>query len=349
MTKDFFTLSQHDRRQALEYASERSGRPAHLLEKDIWVVWALQILFASPLAAELTFKGGTSLSKAYKLIDRFSEDVDLTCDIRKLIPELAGNGELPTSRSQSGKWTQAVRRRLPEWIKERVQPVIEAALTQKKLAIQVEIGGQDHDKLFLHYPALSVGTGYVTPIVTLEFGGRATGEPHQILPVVCDMAEHLPEVSFPAASPCVMSLARTFWEKATAAHVYCVQGRIRGERYARHWYDLAAIARSAYFSDISADHIVATAVTRHKSYFFVEKDSSGNVIEYAAAAQGHLHLVPEGQARAALAEDYAAMLTDRVLLNDALSFERLMLECAEIESTVNKVPLSKKPDISTLL
>lgn len=84
-----------------------------MLEKDIWVVWALRALFTSPLSADLTFKGGTSLSKVYKVIDRFSEDIDLTYDIRKLIPDLIGEGgELPASRSQASKWTQAVRHRL---------------------------------------------------------------------------------------------------------------------------------------------------------------------------------------------------------------------------------------------
>lgn len=98
------------------------------------------------------------------------------------------------------------------------------------------------------------------PVVTLEFGARATGEPHQALPVVCDMDGLLASVSFPTALPLVMSVTRTFWEKATAAHVYCVQGRIRGERYARHWYDLAAIARSQHFDTIVKDRAVAAAV-----------------------------------------------------------------------------------------
>ena len=81
-------LSRIDQAEVLELARARSGRPAHLLEKDVWVVWALAALFDSPLAQHLTFKGGTSLSKAYKLIDRFSEDIDLSCDIRSLIPDL---------------------------------------------------------------------------------------------------------------------------------------------------------------------------------------------------------------------------------------------------------------------
>lgn len=102
MAEYFFDLGRNDRREALEYARAGTGRPTHLLEKDVWVVWTLRALFESPLSADLTFKGGTSLSKVYKIINRFSEDIDLTYDIRKLIPDLIGDGgELPTSRSQA--------------------------------------------------------------------------------------------------------------------------------------------------------------------------------------------------------------------------------------------------------
>ena len=104
MADYFLNLAKSDQREALEFAREKSGRPAHLLEKDIWVVWALDALFSSQLTNDLTFKGGTSLSKVFKIIDRFSEDIDLTFDIRKLIPDLMVNGgELPASRSQANK------------------------------------------------------------------------------------------------------------------------------------------------------------------------------------------------------------------------------------------------------
>jgi len=334
----FFDLSKRDQRDVLEFGRAETGRPAHLLEKDIWVVWTLRALFASPLAADMTFKGGTSLSKVYKVIDRFSEDIDLTYDIRKLIPDLIGEGgELPASRSQASKWTQAVRHRLPDWIMQTVQPVLQVALAHERLDAQLELGGQDRDKLFLRYPALTQGTGYVAPVVTLEFGGRATGEPHQVWPVTCDAAEHMTKVSFPAAAPLVMSVARTFWEKATAAHVFCAQGRIRGERYARHWHDLAAIARSPHFAAVMADRALAEAVARHKSFFFMEKDADGQVIDYMAAVSGHLKIVPEGDARAALAKDYAAMLADELMVGDAMSFDALMDACAALETELNKV------------
>lgn len=343
MTEYFFDLSQEDRREALEYAREQTGRPAHLLEKDVWVVWTLRALFDSPLAADLTFKGGTSLSKVYKVIDRFSEDIDLTYDIRKLIPNLIGEGdELPASRSQASKWTKAVRRRLPDWIRENVQPVIQAALERDGLGAQVDLGGEAGDTLLLRYPDLAQGTGYVAPVVTLEFGARATGEPHQIMPVECDMDGHVPNVTFPTATPLVMSLARTFWEKATAAHVYCVQGRIRGERYARHWYDLVAIALSSHFPDIITDRAVASTVANHKSHFFIEKDTEGNVIDYTAATIGHLKIVPEGEAKLALAKDYVAMLADEVMVGDALAFDLLIDACADLEVKVNRAAVQQR-------
>ena len=81
MADAFLRLDANDRLDALGVAADRLGRPAHLLEKDVWVVWAIQQLFGSPIGTNLVFKGGTSLSKAYRIIDRFSEDVDLTFDI----------------------------------------------------------------------------------------------------------------------------------------------------------------------------------------------------------------------------------------------------------------------------
>ncbi|MBN9232144.1 nucleotidyl transferase AbiEii/AbiGii toxin family protein, partial [Mesorhizobium sp.] len=115
MAEAFLTLSADDRREALAVAADRSGRPLHLLEKDVWIVWTLATLFGSDLGVHLVFKGGTSLSKAYHVIRRFSEDVDLTYDIRAIAPDLVGeNGEaLPKNRSEEKRWSKAVRHRLP--------------------------------------------------------------------------------------------------------------------------------------------------------------------------------------------------------------------------------------------
>lgn len=101
MAESWFSLSRDDQVEALEFAAARIGRPAHLLEKDIWVVWVLSAIYESDLASKLTFEGGTSLSKVYRIIDRFSEDVDLTYDIRELAADLLKQGNpIPDSASQ---------------------------------------------------------------------------------------------------------------------------------------------------------------------------------------------------------------------------------------------------------
>ena len=129
MADSWLTLSREDQAEALEVASAQTGRPPHLLEKDIWVVWTLSAIYESALAEKLTFKGGTSLSKVYKIIDRFSEDIDLTCDIREVVPELLRDGNpIPDSPSQAKKITARVRERLPHWIESEVVPILLSAL-----------------------------------------------------------------------------------------------------------------------------------------------------------------------------------------------------------------------------
>jgi predicted nucleotidyltransferase component of viral defense system len=136
MADAFLRLPVEDRREALNVAATLSGRPAHLLEKDVWVVWALATLYQSALGEHLVFKGGTSLSKAYGVIRRFSEDVDLTYDIRAIAPDLVGGHDeaLPTTRSEERRWSREVRRRLPEWVAQSAQPIIADALAAEALA-----------------------------------------------------------------------------------------------------------------------------------------------------------------------------------------------------------------------
>ncbi|SDJ45940.1 Nucleotidyl transferase AbiEii toxin, Type IV TA system [Variovorax sp. OV700] len=121
---EFFALSAEERLEALVQAADASGRPPHLLEKDIWVVWSLRHIFAAPYASHLVFKGGTSLSKAYGVIQRFSEDVDLTYDIRAIAADLIGDAgtPLPASKIQEKRWSKEIRARLVEWVRTEVVP-----------------------------------------------------------------------------------------------------------------------------------------------------------------------------------------------------------------------------------
>lgn len=332
---DFFGLSREDQREALLVAAERSGRPLPLLEKDVWVVWALNHLFASPHARHLVFKGGTSLSKAYGVIRRFSEDVDLTYDIRAIAPDLVGKSESPwpTTRSQEKKWSKAIRRRLVELVAGELLPDIAKALQAQRLPAKARAEGE---QIFIDYDALGQGTGYVRPSVLLEFGARSTGEPNEPKPVVCDAAAHLNDVSFPKATPQVMRAERTFWEKATAIHVFCAQGSFRGgARFARHWHDVTRLDAAGFADSAAADRELAQAVAAHKSIFFAESAPDGTTIDYGAAVKGALVLLPNGDARTALADDYQRMVEDGLLMDDAEPFGNLLERCQTLTDKVN--------------
>jgi hypothetical protein len=335
MAEAFLRLSAQDRRDVLGVAADRSGRPAHLLEKDVWVVWALAVLYGSLLGEHLVFKGGTSLSKVYKVIRRFSEDVDLTYDIRAIAPDLVADESeaLPKTRSEEKRWSSEVRRRLPEWVAGAAQPVIANALAAEGLAAAIRVEG---DKLFIDYEATTTGSGYVAPVVMLEFGARSTGEPASLRDIACDAAGLVEGVAFPAARPRVMHAERTFWEKATAIHVFCLQERVRGDRFARHWHDVVRLDEAGLAAAAFADRDLAQAVARHKGMFFAERAADRSPIDYAVAVSGGLRLVPAGDALKALEEDYARMVEDGLLLEDAEPFETLMARCADIAERANR-------------
>jgi len=280
---EFFELSASERLEALAQAANASGRPPHLLEKDVWVVWSLRQLFAAPYAPHLVFKGGTSLSKAYGVIKRFSEDVDLTYDIRAIAGDLIGDAgtPLPASKSQEMKWSKEIRTRLADWVTTEVVPRLQQDLGQQGLPATARAEG---DKVFIDYTPLVSGTGYVPPAVMLEFGARSTGEPCELRSVHCDAAAHLSGVEFPEATPQVMRAKRTFWEKATAIHVFCAQGVFRGgDRFARHWHDVTRLDAAGFADSAIADTALAKAVADHKSIFFAEKSLAGEPIDYYAA------------------------------------------------------------------
>lgn len=327
----FHLLPAGDRRDALRVAQEKGTYRAFLLEKDIWVVATLRALFDAPFGRDLVFKGGTSLSKAYGAIRRFSEDVDITYDIRAFAPGLvAGAGEeaLPPTRSQERRWTRAIRARLAEWVKEEARAIVEQSLAVAGFSARVRA---EADELYVSYDPLFEEYAFVRPEVKVEFGARSTGEPRAIRRVSCDAAGFLPELLFPEAGPSVMLAERTFWEKATAMHVYCRQERRRGERLSRHWHDLARLDDAGVADRALADRTLALSVARHKAMFFPEKDAAGDRIDYEAAVSGGLQLVPTGSALEVLADDYGRMVADGMLLGTDESFERLIERCAGIE------------------
>jgi hypothetical protein len=226
--------------------------------------------------------------------------VDVTYDVRELIPELAGDGTLPKTNSQAKKWRDAVDQRLPTWVRDRALPAIEKHVAATGVDMKLSVEGTN---LYIDYEPLSTCTDYVAPRVKIEFGARSTGEPCEERQITCDAAEHLPELEFPAARPRVMLPKRTFWEKATAVHVFC-KTDTQGDRLSRHWHDLVRLDDAGYAEDALNDRTLASAIAGFKGKFFREKDRDGNPIDYTAAVSGALQLVPDAGGLKALEADY---------------------------------------------
>ncbi len=351
MAESWFALSPEDQTEALAVAAAESGWPANLLEKDIWVVWALQTLGTEPQLLEaLTFKGGTSLSKAYGLIDRFSEDVDLTLNIQHLWPEVDLSPAVNSSQAHSRRKTAD--KKLKQWVRETPLPLLQGAATAAGVTLdlvleQPEAGRRQPPTIVIHYqpliPAPDNSSGYVRPTVRLEFGAHSTGEPHGPMPITCEAATHLAMLDFPIARPLVMDARRTFLEKAAAIHVACRRGRWgsgEGERYSRHWYDLDRLARAGIAEPAIRDRFLAVEVAQHKKDFWRATDAVGQPINYFEAMNGNLQLVPTDAGRVALEADYRAMADSGMLRGEVPSFAGLLERIALLEEQCNAIARS---------
>lgn len=328
--RPFLALDLRERRDALLAAADRSGKSPQVLEKDVWVVWALRTLFDSPHGCALAFKGGTSLSKAYQLIDRFSEDVDLTYDIRRLIPLPPNEAEVhPQSNSQADKLTKEVRKKLPEFVKGQILPVLKEVIATEGLPVQASFDAKGSNvDIYLEYESALERAEYIEPRVKLEFGARSTGEPVERKDVVCDAAAFLQGVEFPVATPRVMLAVRTFWEKATLAHAFCSAGG-RADRHSRHWYDLLQVYRR--HPKYCSDREIADQVVRHKSRFLRYKD-----VDYSDVLRGELRLVPQGEHANDLRADFVRMCEGGFLPLESMEFDRVLDGCREVEACINQ-------------
>ncbi|MEI7666945.1 MAG: nucleotidyl transferase AbiEii/AbiGii toxin family protein [Synechococcaceae cyanobacterium ELA263] len=351
MAESWFALSEEDQKEALAVAAAESGWPAYLLEKDIWVVWALQILGTDlQLLQSLTFKGGTSLSKAHGLIDRFSEDVDLTLNIEHLWPEV--DLAPANNPSQAEKRRRTADRRLKQWVQDIPMPLLQSAVAAAGIPVELalkaaEPGRRQQPTIVLSYPPLipapERSSGYVRPTVLLEFGAHSTGEPHGPMPISCEVARHLTMLEFPVARPLVMDPKRTFLEKAAAIHVSCRRGRWgsgEGDRYSRHWYDLDRLARAGIADAAVRDRTLAAEVAQHKEDFWRATDADEQPIDYLHALSGNLQLVPIDAARQALESDFQAMTDSGMLRGEIPSFAELLARISQLEEQCNAIARS---------
>ena len=334
MAEPFLSLDARERGDILRTVAANSGRSAVFLEKDIWVCWVLQALFSMPDPHPLAFKGGTSLSKVYGIIDRFSEDVDITLDYRAFDDGFDPFAD-DASRNQVRLFSERLKARVASYIRDVVGPALEVAAEHLAANGRHETHiGEDGETIRFAYPsAVEEAGGYVRSEVLLEFGGRNVIDPNEQHAIVPDIAALTPELDYPAATVTVLSPARTFWEKATLIHVECHRRRLadRPERLSRHWFDLTCLADHAIGRAALSDRALLADVVRHKKVFF----HAGNA-NYDQCLDGRLRLVPDDDQFPALQSDYDAMRNARIVRDDAPGFDALIERIRTVEADANR-------------
>lgn len=168
----FLHLELADQADILNALSAQTGRRAEILEKDIWLCEVLSLLFDLPCRKPMAFKGGTSLSKVYQAIERFSEDIDVTIDYRSLLDEEIALQTL--SRSKREKLSDTLKHRLAEHIATALAPALQTSFTRshpgKSINLELSTNGEE---LRIFYPsAVNHSSSYLRPHILIEFGGR---------------------------------------------------------------------------------------------------------------------------------------------------------------------------------
>jgi hypothetical protein len=252
----FLTAAANDRRDAFIAAGRRLGAAEQNIEKDFWVCWTLDALFNRLPAAgpRLLFKGGTSLSKAFGLISRFSEDIDVTV----FRDDLGEGGSVAELEGMSGRKRkaklEAIRDASQAYITgpllTQLADLLTTSLARANIAIdtaRIEIDASDDGRqtLLLWYPSVTAASdGYVRPAVKIESGAKSALDPHHTVVVHPYVAAEVDGIDLAVPNVTTVDAERTFWDKVVILHGlrrwFENRGDLRGggQRISRHYYDL---------------------------------------------------------------------------------------------------------------
>jgi hypothetical protein len=337
----YLELPREERGEYVREAAARLGIQPVIIEKDLWVCWILGRTFSMPEAtSRLVFKGGTSLSKVFGAIQRFSEDIDLGVSPQTLgwnESELEG----ASSRNQRDMRMDHLENDCARWVDGTLRPELEAVIreglglpeTSSSWLEFVRDPATKAPVLNFTYPSvLPPETGYISPWVKLEFGSLTDQQPRGAHIVRTMLAEALNEgVEQCDANVTALEIERTFWEKATILHTehHRPGTSAMRDRYARHYSDFAALWNHPTRNKCVERLDLLDRVARHKSLFFGSAWAS-----YDAAKPGTLKLVPPEFRLSELARDYEKMKP--MFLKDPPTFAEILETIADAEQFINE-------------
>jgi hypothetical protein len=323
----FYNLPEATKTRIFEQISARTPLPAYAIEKDWWVVQTLRIVFGMEVGKHLIFKGGTSLSKALKLIDRFSEDIDLVID-----KEAIGIDEIRTK-----KQVKALRSKSKEFLTIEFIPLLEkafiiAGFDKMKFKIP-EDPVNDPISIEIQYPYIAKYPGYILPRVLIEIGSRSLIDPFVERTITSFVTEQFPDQDFadvpvkiPTATP-----ERTFLEKIFLLHEEYQKGEIRVNRLTRHLYDLERIMDTPYGNNALKDYKLYQNIVEHRKLLF-----SVNDVDYSLHQPQLINLVPPDKVLKDWEKDYKD-LSENMIYGEKLPWNDLVERIKALTDRINSL------------
>lgn len=341
MKLEFFKRPVSEQTTIIRETAARRGLLPVMVEKDFWVSWTLAVLFAhAEFGGQLVFKGGTSLSKVFGAIERFSEDIDLSVS-----PAFLGISEewveQADSRNKRTERMQNLEAACIERVRDRFVPELER-IAREVLGepggaawMEFQIDTHTHSPVVIfHYPSNEpTGFEYLGRLVKMEFGSLTDQKPvgtHTLRPWMAD--EFPKQLEDFRCEVVALELERTFWEKATILHAEYHRDptQLMRDRFSRHYSDVAALARSTIADGAITREDLRQRVTDWKSRFF-----AANWARYDLAKPGTFRLVPPEFRMSDLERDYRAMRD--MFLVEPPSFESLMESVRGLENRINQI------------
>ncbi len=337
-------LNSAERGELFTETAARMGVLPIIAEKDFWVCWSLKHLFASPdQKPALLFKGGTSLSKVFHVINRFSEDIDLSLD--RLDLGFTGDRDPLNAGSyaKAGALVQEIEAACIRHIADVLLPALQSKFTavigadEGNWRLTVDEG--DSQTANFDYPrgfptAEYKKFGYVRPTVRLEIGARSDHWPADRHPVKPYAAEFFPnQFRAPSCNVRTLGAERTFWEKVTLLHAeyHRPQGRHLRPWLARHYYDVAMLGGNEIKQRAIAQPDLLARVVTHKDWLFHSAWAN-----YGEATPGTLRLAPRADLEKALRADYTAM--QEMFFVQPPTFDEVLEELRRLEDEINAIP-----------
>lgn len=333
-----------DRQDLFLTTANRLGTPIGNVEKDFWVCWTLNALYHERPAAgpRLLFKGGTSLSKAYDLIQRFSEDIDITV-FRDDLHAAASVEEL---EELSSKKRRARLNTIRDACRAYITGPLHAFLSEQiadatRGTGRIEIDPEDPDgqTLLVWYPEVEPRDGaYVRPAVRIESGAKSALDPNNPVTIQPYIAEEVPGLDLAVHDVTTIIAARTFWDKVVITHGlrrwYDRRGILRqeGQRVSRHYYDLHCLFRSEFSRPAVESPELGANCVRHARMFFDRPD-----YDLASATIGSFAIAPSDAMIDALRRDYAN--TTAMIFGLAPDFDEVLASMRQIEQRINRGPV----------